>query len=60
MLAKFAKFSEVFEQKMELCSIFRKMLHSAFWEIPKKIGQIKIYYNLAKNQQNSDKIFKFV
>jgi hypothetical protein len=34
---KFAKFSKIFEQKIELCSIFRKMLH--FGKIPKNFGQ---------------------
>jgi hypothetical protein len=37
ILVKFAKFSEIFEQKIELCSIFRKMLH--FGKIPKNFGQ---------------------
>jgi hypothetical protein len=41
ILVKFAKFSGIFEQQIELCSIFRKMLH--FGKIPKKID-----HNLAK------------
>jgi hypothetical protein len=48
---KFAKFSKKNEQKIKLCSIFRKMLH--FGKIPKKID-----HNLAKIdfkiQQNPD------